>query len=315
MGRPAKRAGKIPHLEQKGAAFYYVAGTGARKWIPLGSDRSAALVKWAELEGRTESRTFGDLFRWYMGNAKLAKETTKNYWAHGAAILKVFEDAPPEEMTAPRLATYRDKLKPGNASMRLGIIKSVFAAAVEKGLTPYNHARDVKRPKLKPRERYITDDEFLAIRGKSPDWLRVAMDLAYLIGCRPSDAMRLKWSDVTADGIVLEASKTKKKTLFVMSAELAAVIADAKRLPMGVSSVYVIADYRGQPFSTKRRQKAWQKACKAAGVADAHFRDVRAKTASDDPQNAQDRLQHSSKEMTRRYTRKMPVVMPIARKL
>jgi integrase len=315
MGRPAKKAGKIPHLEKKGAAYYYVQGTGSRKWIPLGSDYSVALVKWAELEGRTQSSTFADLFRWYMANAKLAKETTKNYWAHGAAIMRVFGDAAPAQITAPILASYRDKLKPGNASMRLGIIKSVFAAAVEKGLATHNPARDVKRPKLKQRDRLISDDEFIAIRSKCPDWLQVGMDLAYLIGCRPGDAFRLKWSDISQDGIILTSQKTGKKTLFLMTAELRGILEDAKRLPRGIASVYVISDYRGQPIITKRRQKAWKAACEAAGLSNTHFRDIRAKTASDDEENAQARLQHSSKEMTKRYVRSMPRVMPMARKL
>lgn len=315
MGRPAKKAGKIPHLERKGGAFYYVSGTGDRKWIPLGSDYSFALIKWAELEGRTQSSTFADLFRWFMADAKLAKETRKNYLAHGAAIIRVFGDAAPTQITPYTLAEYRDKIKPGNAAMRLGIIKSVFAAALEKGMVKYNPARDVKRPKLKPRDRLISDDEFIAIRSKSPDWLQVGMDLAYLIGCRPGDAFRLKWSEISNDGIVLTAQKTGKKILFTMTGELRGVLDDAKRLPRGVSSVYVISDYRGQPITTKRRQKAWQASCKAAEVSNAHFRDIRAKTASDDVENAQARLQHSSQEMTRRYVRKMPQVMPMARKL
>lgn len=315
MGRPPKQQGKIPHFEQKGKSFYHVPATGKRKWTPLGNDRAAALIKWASLEGRTQNGTFGDLFRWYMANAKLSESTRSNYETQGVAILRVFDNAPPESITSAALATYRDKCSAGTANVRVGLIKSIFAAACEKGLCKFNPAREVKRlPRVK-RDRYIDDAEYIAIRNNAEDYLRVAMNIAYQIGCRPCDVCKMKLADVTDAGVFLQAQKTKKKTLFSMVPELRSALDEAKSLERGVKSLYVLSDWTGTPYTVKALGRAWNRACKLAGVTGAQHRDIRAKNASDDPVGAQNRLQHSSAEQTKTYIRKTPVVMPLARKL
>lgn len=314
MGRKGK-PGKIPHFEQKGNSFYHVPAVGKRKWTPLGSDRAAALVRWAEIEGRTDNGTFADLFRWFMTTAKLADSTRKNYEIQGAKVLRVFGNFPPAAIKSPMLADYRDKCPPGAANVRLGIVKTVFAAAAEKGKCETNPARDVKRLPMVRRDRYITDVEFVAVRDKADDFLRVAMNIAYQIGCRPSDVIKMRLSDVTDEGVLLIAKKTGKKTLYSMAPDLQSALNEAKALERGVKSLYVLCDYRGQPYKTSQLASAWKRACKAAEVLGTQFRDVRAKTASDDEDGAQKRLQHTSKETTRGYIRKVPVVTPISRKL
>lgn len=315
MGRPPKHHGKIPHFEQKGGAFYYVPGSGDRKWKPLGSDRASALARWAELEGRTDNGTFADLFRWYVSNAKLADNTRKNYEIQGGKILRVFGKFPPHAITAPMLAEYRDRCPKGAANVRIGLIKTVYAAGCEKGKCKTNPAREVARLPKVSRERYITDGEFVAIREKADDFCRVAMNIAYQIGCRPSDVVKMRLSDITDEGVLLIAKKTGKKTLYSMAPDLRAALDEAKAMPRGVKSLYVLSNWRGEPYTTAQLASAWRRACKAAGVSGAQFRDVRAKTASDDTPNATERLQHTDKGMTRGYIRKVPVVTPISRKL
>ena len=324
MGRRGK-PGSVPHLAQKGGAYYYVTGTGKRKWIALGSDKARALARWAELEGRTNSGTFGDLFRWFMANATIAESTRKNYEIQGAAVLKIFETAPPDSVSAEMISTFKKKsvspqagklkCSTGTANVRIGIMKSVYAAAIEQGLCKTNPARDVSRYRRVIRDRYIDDAEFVAIRDKAEDFLRVAMNIAYQIGCRPGDVCQMKLSDVTPDGVILTAQKTKKKTLYSDAPELRAALDDAKALERGVKSLYVLSDWRGRPYTVARLRKAWIAACKAAEVESAQQRDIRAKTASDDPDGAQKRLQHTDARTTDGYIRKMPVVTPISRKL
>lgn len=325
MGRPPKNQGKIPHFEQKGNSFYHVPATGERKWTPLGNDRAAALVKWASIEGRTDNGSFADLFRWFMANSKIETSTRKNYEIQGKAVLKIFGDGPPDEITTEQIGAFKAKctspiakeLKCGTGTMnvRIGLMKSVYAAAKEAGLCKNNPARDVARFKRVKRDRYITDAEFISIRENAPDYLGVAMNIAYQIGCRPCDVAKMRLSDINDEGVFLQAKKTGKKTLYSMAPDLRSALDEAKALVRGVKSLYVLSDWRGKPYTVNALGEAWNAACKAAGVEGAQHRDIRAKNASDDPEGAQARLQHSTREQTNTYIRKTPVVMPLARKL
>ncbi len=88
-----------------------------------------------------------------------------------------------------------------------------------------------------------------------------------------------------------------------MTDELMAVLARAKAIGT-VKGLHVIHTLRGEPYSYHGAQSAWERACKRAGVQDAHFHDLRHRALTDakrQGRNAQKLGGHSTEKMTARY--------------
>jgi integrase len=77
---------------------------------------------------------------------------------------------------------------------------------------------------LNKREVYITDEIFKVIRDHASVAVRDAMDLAYLTGQRPSDALRMTEEDIIDGHLVVVQGKTHKKRRIHLSGHLAALI-------------------------------------------------------------------------------------------
>lgn len=71
---------------------------------------------------------------------------------------------------------------------------------------------------------YITDEVYNAVRNVATEELRNAMDLAYLTGQRPSDALRMTEDDIVQGHLIVDQGKTQKKLRIVVTGELAALL-------------------------------------------------------------------------------------------
>lgn len=151
--------------------------------------------------------------------------------------------------------------------------------------------------------------------------LRDALDLAYLTGQRPSDALNMDRRDVRDGFLHISQSKTKHKLRIAIEGELAELLArfgarTFKRRGKQKGAVIVhtalLLDEYGQPLSKGQLRSRFDAARASAGVPKAafQFRDLRAKAGTDkadsagDIRQAQRQLGHRSVVMTESYTRK-----------
>ena len=151
----------------------------------------------------------------------------------------------------------------------------------------------------------FSDDELAAIRDKASPLLQAAIDLAYLTGLRVSDLLAARWDQFKDDGII-ENVKTGVRQRFALTDDLEAVLKAARALQGRISSLYVLCGRGGQPLKRQRVGVWWRKACKAAGVKNAVWHDLRAKAGTDADAaglNAQNYLGHASAQTTRTYLR------------
>lgn len=310
-----------PHLHQKGNAFYYV--TVDRKWIPLGSDYSEALRLWARYEGKQETVTdVASLLRRYIehkqtGAEPIASATLRRYRSHEKRLAAVFGAMQLDDVRPGHVARYLDEHPNApSANNEIALLSAAYRLALRWELTARNPCEGIARHRLKARDRYISDAEFIAVREKAPDWLKVMMDLAYLTGLRAGDIRRLKLSDARDGVLSVMQHKTKRLVKYAITPELQAVLDEAMRLRRTVSTLYVIASPRREPYGATAVSKAFAAAAAAAGVANAHFHDIRAKNASDEPAEAQKRLDHDDAKTTRKvYLRRIDPVNPLKKRL
>ncbi|WP_447782361.1 tyrosine-type recombinase/integrase [Stenotrophomonas riyadhensis] len=162
------------------------------------------------------------------------------------------------------------------------------------------------------------DDVYRAVWDAADQPLRDALDLAYLTGQRPSDALSMDRRDVRDGFLHISQSKTKHKLRIAIEGELAALLAARtfKRRGKHTGAVIVhtalLLDEHGQPLSKGQLRSRFDAARARAGVEKSafQFRDLRAKAGTDkadasaDIRQAQRQLGHSSVVMTETYTRK-----------
>ena len=323
MGRPRSRDFDLPpRMYRRGKALYYVGHD--RRWIPLGSDLARAEWQWADFEYVVERHTIAELCERYIADkmSGRAASTIKQYRSFLNTIRKEWPDAACEALRAPAIAQYRDRRGVGKvwANGVISLLRVAYATGIEWGWCEINPAAGVAFNQTGERERYLTDAEFLAIRDAAPPWLATAIDLSYLTALRPCDVLALRWEQVAERVTVLprKTQRTKLSVAFEITPELRAVLEAAKRRP--VLGLFIVATEKGRPITMRRLQEHWAALVAKLGIADCHFRDIRAKAATDadaQGQDAQSLLHHSTARMTRRYLKLGQVrkVEPLRRKL
>jgi integrase len=308
-----------PHMAMKGERYYYVCNGKPRVWIPLGTDRAKALRLWAEHEaGPQVGLSVGDLVQRYIDRSdELTPGSRKQYQSYQRALAEAFP-IPASQLTAQHVALWRDlplqRSRKTYVNGCLAVLRAACTLGSEQGLSS---PLAVKGWTLKARDRYLTDEEYIAIRERAPEWLQIAMDLGYLTASRRSDLLSLEWGALTSSGLTMRQQKTGQRMSFTISPEISSVVTRAKQ--RRVLGLTVIATPKGRPISRGMLERAWREACKAAGVV-AQFRDIRAKAATDAKKGGQDYqklLGHANPAMSERYIKRREAVIaePVRRKL
>jgi integrase len=310
---------KLKRLRLKGRAYYYDHGGKPRKWEALGSVRSEALRKYADIERGKESglHTFGDLVRLFLAKKQqLEANTLRSYRLYSRILEKAGAYAASLEGEGSldqghmnqMIDDYKSKHTARNTAL---FVKTVYAWGVSRGYVKTSPFTGMRLKGTSRRKRYLTDSEFLAARTHLAPKFQVAADMAYLLGLRVSEVRTLKFSDFK-DGVVsIWQKKTKKFKYQTITPDVMNALERAKTLPGTIRGVHLVCNRRGQPYSEGTLSDAFKTALRAAGITDARFHDIRAKSASDEPESAKGRLDHANQQTTNSYIRKPVIATPI----
>jgi integrase len=162
--------------------------------------------------------------------------------------------------------------------------------AIRWGYIEKNPVTGTEGFKKNKRDRYITDDEFKAIRNVAksiPEAVHLSdiMDALYYTAQRSGVIFALKWSQVHLDErrITFEGNSGTKKVpdeiwinqpLFELFSRL-----KASRSFQKVVGPYIFQKRNGKPYKSVNR--AWSNCCRKAGVLDARIHDIRHKAITD----------------------------------
>ncbi len=223
----------------------------------------------------------------------------------------------PRHLRQPHAAQYRDKRgekAPTAANRELEVLSHVCTMAVEWGAMDFNPLKGLRRIARPPRDRYVTDDEFLYVHSLASPMVRCVLDLALLTGLRRGDIFRLERSHQSDAGIEIRTSKTGAALLFEWTPALRKVVKDALKLPPQVRA-FIVCNRKGAPYTKNGFDAVWSRLMAKATdpKRDGHierfqFRDLRRKSASDEVDEivAQQRLGHASVAITNRVYRVKP---------
>ena len=315
MGRKRTVNKNLPKgLHLKDGRYYHVESAGVRKWTPLGADRLQALIAWARIEGTEpdpEARTFEAVAARYTRDVIPGKapRTQRDNLIELERLTAVFGKVLIDAIKPFHVRQYMDKRgeqAKSRANREKALLSHIFNKAREWGYTDApNPCQGVKGFTEAGRDRYVTDQEFEAVRNAAHTTLRDAMDLALLTGQRPADILKIQRSDIRDGALWITQNKTGTKRGIEITGELSIVIDRMIARERVQISPYLIQDDNGQPIGPHTLRSRLDKARKTAGV-NFQFRDIRAKTASDtgDLAHSQDLLGHKKRDMTEHYVRR-----------
>ena len=159
---------------------------------------------------------------------------------------------------------------------------------------------------------YVEDAQFRAVWEAGTWPLRDAMDLAFLLGQRPADTLKLRETDIRDGYFNIQQNKTGQKLRIRIAGMFQQVIDRIKErkrsLPPEYSkvvSMFLICDEDGRKLNAAGLRKRFDAARIKSGE-QFQFRDIRAKAGTDldDLAHAQKLLGHKNRKTTEIYIRK-----------
>jgi integrase len=293
-----------------------------QKWTRLGAERRSALIVYARLtaprSGAMAALIDEALPQLLHGKAV---STVRQYRYAAEQLRHVLADFEPKDVTTADvydlLEQFRDTPNMGNRVLTVAGL--VFTYAARRGLVSTNPCVGVQRLPEAKRDRYLTDVELAAIRRHAGPRLRLLVDLLYTTGQRVTDVAGIRRRDVTKAGLEFQQQKTGTRRTIAWNQDLRAAVKAAEAMyPARKGDEEAGADWLlrgrwGGRVDYKSLHEQWTRACRAAGVEDAHIHDVRAKSATDAKKAGLDAtalMGHASQAMTARYLRlrESPVV-------
>ena len=311
---------KLPqYVHHNHGAYFYVRWNPAEKkstWTRLGKTYPEMLRALAQLED-SKTTLMRDIFERYRAEIsnKQSANTRRQRDGQLNRLVFCFGDMVPSAITSQLIYKYHDeRSKDGKvaANRDISLLCGIFTKAIRWGYVINNPARALEKNKEKPRDRYITDDEYSVVLNHAPKPVALAMRLAYLTGQRFGDLVSLRWSQVDDEGIHFVQAKTGKKLVVSLSSELQRLLGECRE--GAISSMYVLADRKGQPWQQSTLGNRFRRTvvkCMANGTLKERFtfHDLRAKAASDSDGEL---LGHANKRTLERvYKRKEAKVRPV----
>lgn len=307
--RPRKKDKHLPKSVYFKHGRYYHVIKG--KWNPLSTDLAEALSEYARriTPGGGISKLVDDT----LVNCSVKDSTLEQYKKAGGRIKEAFQEFQPNQITRGVIKEFLEHHKntPFMANRLRTVLKLVLDRALDMEQIPFNPVKDVKPFPEPPRERYLEDWEYVAIRDNAtPAHIPLMMDLAYLTGQRVMDIIKLKESSIRGKGIHFSQMKTNQKMAIEINDALEATIQAARALNR-VRGLTLFHQGNGKEFGYGGVRDGFKRACIKAGIEDVQLRDIRAKAATDAEEaglNPTILLGHSDSNTTKRYLRKKRVI-------
>lgn len=229
------------------------------------------------------AHTVREMFDSYLmhGTGELAPRTLADYFAYREALYVVFGDCDPDDVEQQHIAQYLEGRSAKKlANKEIAALSSAYNYAMRRGLAQRNPCRGVRRNRVKPRDRYVRHDEFLAVFNKAPEHVQDIMAAIYLMELRPGEARRLQRGSITPDGVLIEESKTGKRKIVAWSPAVQFFLTRAtSRAP---TSLYVFTNSRGEAWTEFAMHSVLARLWKAVPAASRwRWHDLRAKGESD----------------------------------
>ena len=171
---------------------------------------------------------------------------------------------------------------PGNANHGLALLQQILNFAAACGHIDTNPARNIKRNRRPVLTRFLSREEVDRLHrvlerqtGRGQRQQADIVRLLLLTGCRRGEILQLRWSEVHDERLILQASKTGRRTV-PLNTQARAVL---ERQPRGTSP-FVFPSPRDPSRPLSRDLALWYRVRREAGIEDVRLHDLRHTVAS-----------------------------------
>ena len=284
-----------------------------------GASDSDIWKAYAELKG-TEARpyTISWLFFKYFASNKFKKKaprTQQDYRNYAKAIAnrdvggKLFGSLPLASVKRVSIRTYLDTASaPVQANRQITFLSTAWnwLAEFDEALPP-NPAHRISKNEETPRDLYISDDVYLKALSLAPDWLGIAMELAYWCRARRGEVLAFTYDDYQDGGLYVQRTK-KSQSEITVSRRVTELIEQSRHLPCSEGCNHVVRNANGEPVSGHGFNSAWRRLASKMGGDHFHYHDLKAKGVSD--MEGEQWAGHRSKKALAVYQRKARRISP-----
>ena len=281
MPRPRSNHTGLPsycYRDKKSGNLYMMHPDGRR---PDGSlklrrqtyaDLATLLAAWRTTWGeaaREGMQSMGHLLDAYLADlvtrekaSEIAAGTVKDYTRCIMSLRPVWEKVRIVDVDIPSLYRWQ-RARGEDARVRANrertVLFEAFKVAMKEGIVKENPVQHLEPFREKPRDRYVTDAEFMAVFNVAPPIVQAAMLLAAVTGLRQGDILRLRRADFGEHGLTVRTRKTGQPLVFAWSevlrrAVLAAVGA-REFIPM-----ILLSTQDGKAYTSDGFRTLWQRA-------------------------------------------------------
>ena len=306
MPRPRRRQTGLPsycYRDKRNGRLYMLHPNGTdtegnlklrrQTYDSLDALLAAWRLTWGEAS-REGARTVGNLLDAFLSDVirrqkagDLAASTASDYTKCSMSLRPVWANVQIEHVDVPMLYRWRDA-RGQDAKVRTNrertILFEAFKLAVRQGLLKENPVRYLEPFREKPRDRYVSDDEFMAVYNVAPPVVQAAMLMAAVTGLRQGDILQIRRADFTEAGLTVRTAKTGKQIQFAWSEGLKRAVLTAVGardfIPLVLLSTATGSAYTSDGFRT-----LWQRVMSKAVAKDLAarftFHDLGAKAGSE----------------------------------
>lgn len=311
--RPRKKDKWLPERVYKGksAYEYHPRGGGAIRLCSLDTPRLEVLIEYQkhikQFQGDTTASLVNDYFK-SKDFAYLKPRTQKDRKDYWKVLLPVFGHVAPNSIKPHHIRRYMDirgEKSEAMANKEIKFFRVALGYGFERGMLAKNPCDGIRYFREKPRDRYITDEEYQNFYKCACDSLRIFMEISYTCAARGQDVRKILINDITSEGLLIIQAKTGKKQIKLWSNRLRAAVERARKLRQERNPLctHLMVNTRGKPFGEWELKALWKKARKEYGKCDFTYHDIKAKAVSDFNGDKMEFSGHKSRSMMERYNR------------
>jgi len=306
--RPRTKNRDLPPCVYLKHGAYYLVKQG--KWQRLGGDLMSALLEYARSVGSPLDGVPDLIDKALPSILEDVKESTSKQYQYCARLLKeVFAEFRPEQVRHGDIVQMMDGFKDRQmvANRMLTVLRLVYRWALDRQIVEMDPTVSVKRFKQRPRDRLISEAEYLAIYKECAPWLQCVLDLCYLTGQRIGDVLAIERAHLGDDGIYFRQQKTGKQLVVAWTPELRDAVkrAEQETGPV-VNMTYLLAGRGGKLRAHSNVWRSFKLAASKAGVGDVTLHDLRAMAGTEVDRQGGDAtglLGHTDRRTTQIYLR------------
>lgn len=296
MPRKRKDASIPKRMYFKHGSWFYVHHDS--KWERLGTDFTAAKAKADAYNGKCS--TFGTMGHWMdswlthlkgrVAASALAERTLQDYTQDIELMRAYLGHMAPQDVQPHHIAAYLEVGLQQGRAVRANREKAALSSCMswmitrpDSGLTS-NPCKQVKRNTEKPRDRFVTDDEYARVYERCGPAERAWMELMYRTLQRPSDILRWTHSNISVEGGQRVLSFRQSKTgahLRIQVTDTLQACFDQLAASRQRRSLYLICREDGGPYTEEGIASMFRRAVVACGIKDLAPYDMKAKGATD----------------------------------